>query len=62
MLVKIDDGASVKVTLWEEHIRELQNDVIFELENLVVPGWDGRKFLSITKDSMTSLIADIEHQ
>jgi len=38
------------------------NNVIFELENLVMPGWDGRKLLSITKDSINSCIADIVHQ
>jgi len=54
-----DGGGTAKVTLWEEHIGELRNNICYNLANFVVREWGGRKYLSIARDSTISCIGDI---
>jgi len=52
-----DGDGTAKVSLWEEHIRELRNNICYNLKT-IAQEWGGRKYLSI-RNSRISCIADI---
>lgn len=55
-----DHSSTATVTLWEEQIGSLQEQVSYTLENFTVREWGGAKYLSMDKESKVVQIADIE--